>query len=265
MNTQFRSHFKSHFSGIIFSVILILFGILLIAANTGLIPPDFKKIIISWQMLLIIIGICSIFKRRALHFHGILFICLGIFFIIPRVAKTFPSVFGDIDTNFIKDYWPVLLIIGGIVFILHILCKPSATYCNRSHSCYSHFHGNHGRFRSEENYYSSGDFTKTSIFSSGRYIVVDTEFSGGTLNSVFGGIELDLRKAYLPEGDTVLNIEAVFGGITIFVPDSWLLEVKVESVLGGIDDERRMKEATDTSRKLILRGSVTFGGVEIKN
>ncbi|MDR1170281.1 MAG: cell wall-active antibiotics response protein [Prevotellaceae bacterium] len=262
MNTQI----KNHYSGIIFSIILILFGALLIAANTGLIPPGFNKIIISWQMLMIIIGVCSVFKRRGLHFHGLLFICLGIFFIIPRVAKIFPSVFGNIDTNFIKIYWPVLLIVSGIIFILHILCKPSPPSCHhRSHKCYSHFYGNNSRFHNEENYYQAGDFSKTSIFSNGRYIVIDTEFTGGTLNSVFGGIELDLRKAYLPEGDTILNIEAVFSGITIFVPDSWLLDVKVESMLGGIDDERRITETVDTSRKLILRGSVTFGGVEIKN
>jgi predicted membrane protein len=260
MNTQI----KNHYAGIIFSVILIMFGLLLIAANTGLIPPGFSKIIISWQMLMIIIGICSIVKRRVLHFHGFLFVCLGIFFIIPRVAKIFPSVFGDIDTNFIRDYWPVLLILAGIVFILRILCKPPASCCRRSRKYYNHFHEDRGRFRKEENYYS-GDFSKTSIFGNGRYIVIDTEFTGGTLNSVFGGIELDLRKAYLPEGDTVLNIEAVFGGITIFVPDGWMLDVNVESVLGGIDDGRRISEPVDTSRRLILKGSIMFGGVEIKN
>ncbi|MDR1886348.1 MAG: cell wall-active antibiotics response protein, partial [Prevotellaceae bacterium] len=79
------------------------------------------------------------------------------------------------------------------------------------------------------------------------------------------GIELDLRKAYLPEGDTLLNIEAIFGGISLFVPDNWLLDVQVESILGGIDDSRRITDVIDTSRRLIIKGSVVFGGVEIRN
>jgi predicted membrane protein len=85
------------------------------------------------------------------------------------------------------------------------------------------------------------------------------------LKAVFGGIELDLRKAYLPEGDTYLNIEAVFGGISLFVPDNWLLEERVESVCGGVDDSRHFRTQTDTSRKLIINGSVVFSGIEIMN
>jgi predicted membrane protein len=247
-----------------------VFGFLLVATNVGLIPRSFSNIIISWQMLLIVIGIYSVVKRRSFHFHGFLFFWLGVFFIIPKITKTFPLVFGDLGTNFIRVYWPVLLVIGGITLILHIMCKPSFSHYRRtngnySHFCHGHFHGEQGYFRNEEKCSYTGDFSKTSIFGNGQYIVVDTEFTGGTLNSVFGGIELDLRKAYLPEGDTFLNIEAVFGGVLIFVPDDWLLDIKLESVLGGVDDRRRITGAIDKSRRLIIKGSVVFGGVEIRN
>jgi predicted membrane protein len=244
-----------------------VFGFLLIATNTGLIPRGFSSIIISWQMFLIVIGVYSVVKRRGFHFHGFLFFWLGIFFIIPKVARTFPSVFGNLDTDFVRIYWPVLLVIVGIILFIHILCKPSPP-C-RSHRNYHFYHGDfhkkHGYFRNAEKYANTGDFSKTSIFGNGQYIVIDTEFTGGTLNSVFGGIELDLRKAYLPEGETLLNIEAVFGGVLIFVPDDWQLDIRLESVLGGVDDKRRITGAIDKSRKLILKGSVVFSGVEIRN
>jgi predicted membrane protein len=249
-----------------------VFGILLIAANIGLIPRDFNRIIISWQMLLIVIGIIVIVKRRTLHFPAVICTCLGIFFIIPEIVDMFPSIFGGVISgkDFTRNYWPVLLIVGGIVILLHILCKPPVSCYNRHrHRGYSHFHSrvneNHRHFRDEENRDCEYDFTKTSVFGSGQYVVVDTEFTGGTLNSVCGSIELDLRKAYLPEGETVLIVEAVMGSISVFVPYNWLLDIKVDSVLGGIEDERRIMEPTDTSRKLIIKGSVVMGAVEIKN
>jgi predicted membrane protein len=255
-------------------IILILLGGLLIASNTGLIPYDFKKIIVSWQMLLIIVGIMSIAKRQTFHFHGLLLICIGIFFIIPKVAKVFPSVFSCIDSdNFIAIYWPLVLIFGGIILILRIFTP--GVHSRRHWHTHKHYKHCRARFREnfedgkkswkEEKYTHDEDFSKSSIFGGGKYIVVDTEFEGGTVQAIFGGIELDLRKAYLPEGETILNIEAIFGGVELFVPDSWLLEVKIESVLGGVDDNRRITEVTDTSRKLIIKGSAVFGGIEINN
>jgi len=247
--------------GIASGIILILLGGLLVARNLNLLPYDFNKIIISWPMLLIVIGIIAFVKRRL--FQGLLFLSVGIFFIIPRVANVFPNIFG-FNGNFIHIYWPVLLIVAGLILTLHWVCVPKNSYCH-------HWHGNkpfewhHRHVHPDDNCYQETDFSKASVFGNGKYIVVDTEFKGGTLKAVFGGIELDLRKAYLPEGDTYLNIEAVFGGISLFIPDTWLLEERVESVCGGVDDSRRFRSQIDTSRKLIINGSVVFSGIEIKN
>jgi predicted membrane protein len=267
MNTQIK---KSR-HGVIIGIILILLGGMLIAGNTGLIPREFRQIIISWQMLFIVIGVVSIVKRQALHFHGVLMLCLGIFFIIPKVAKVFPSVFGCMDTvNFVAVYWPVLLIVGGVVLVLHIPASHRRRWCSHRPPCYQKkfkTHSSHNDENSwqEENIGQGESFSKTCVFSSGRYIVVDTEIKDGTLQAIFGGIELDLRKAHLPEGETVLNIEAIFGGVSLFVPDNWRLEINIESVLGGVDDNRRIIEPIDSTRKLIIKGSAVFGGVEIRN
>jgi predicted membrane protein len=226
-------------------------------------------------MLLIIIGISTICKRHVFHFHGLPLLCLGIFFIIPKVAEVFPSTFSCIDrVNFIAVYWPLLLIVGGIILILHIpvsnnwrLRRHYSRYNKRFGNGYGHGHGcfwGNNDFRRKENCSQEENFSKTSVFSNGRY-VVDTEFTGGELQAIFGGIEFDLRKAHLPEGETSINIEVVFGGVSLFVPDNWLIEVKIESVLGGIDDARRIVETVDVSRKLIIKGSAVFGGVEIRN
>ncbi|MDR3245736.1 MAG: DUF5668 domain-containing protein, partial [Prevotellaceae bacterium] len=216
-----ETHKKRIKFGIASGVILILLGSLLVARNLNLLSADFNKIVISWPMLLIVIGIFSLVKRRI--FQGFFLLCAGIFFIIPRVAKVFPDMFGEIGVNFARVYWPVLLIVVGVALILHWICIPKNPCCRHWHSHStkkpnpdSHFQWDNSRFEQDENRKGT-DFSKTSVFGNGKYIVVDTEFKGGTLKAVFGGIELDLRKAYLPEGDTYLNIEAVFGGISLFV------------------------------------------------
>jgi predicted membrane protein len=265
MNTQKKSH--SWLVGIIF----VLLGGALIARNTGLIPHTLHGIIVSWQMLLIVLGIGSIVKRRTFHFHGLVLIFAGIFFIVPKLVRVFPSMFGGINADsFVSVYWPVLLIVGGLTLILHIPVhhRRCHTY-RRSERCYQRFGRNDSpndtSAQNEGDCSREGNFSKTCIFGSGNYIVIDTEFKGGTLQAIFGGIELDLRKAHLPEGETCLNIEAIFGGISLFVPDNWSIEVNIESVLGGADDNRRIIEAVDDTRKLIITGSAVFGGVEIRN
>jgi predicted membrane protein len=266
MDTQVK---KSH-HGIILGIILILLGGLLVGRNMGLIPQTFHGIFISWQMLLIVLGAMSIVKKQTFHFHGLALLCIGIFFIIPKLARVFPSTFHCINTDtFVSVYWPVLLIMCGLILVVHIpvsrrqRCRPRRRcgWFNRQHNAF----WNEKETWNAENCNQDENFVRTCVFGNGRYIVVNPEFKGGTVQAIFGGIELDLRKTHLPVGETTLNIEAIFGGIELFVPDSWHIEIAIESVLGGVDDNRRISATVDSTRKLIVKGSAVFGGVEIKN
>jgi predicted membrane protein len=268
MDTQIR---KSR-HGIIVGIILILSGGVLVARNMGLLPQTFHGVLVSWQMLLILIGVISIVKHRTFHFNGLAMLCIGVFFIIPKLARVFPSTFSCIDPyRFTSVYWPVLLIVCGVILVLHIPVRKRCRSHRQFESCYKRFNEKHNFSRGEEKPWEAEDcgrekkFSRTCVFGTGRYIVVDAEFKGGAVQAIFGGIELDLRKTHLPEGETTLNIEAIFGGIELFVPDSWHIEIAIESVLGGTDDNRRISETVDSTRKLIIKGSAVFGGVEIKN
>jgi hypothetical protein len=57
---------------------------------------------------------------------------------------------------------------------------------------------------------------------------------------------------------------ALFGGIEIRVPDDWTVVSEVESILGGFDASKAMSPKVE-SKRVIIRGSVMFGGVEVKN
>ena len=88
-------------------------------------------------------------------------------------------------------------------------------------------------------------------------------FRGGELAAFMGGCEIDLRQAAI-HGEAVLDVFAMWGGIEIRVPENWTVIGRVMPLLGGFDDATRPpKEATD--HRLIVRGVVLMGGVEVKN
>jgi predicted membrane protein len=234
--------------------VLIIAGSILAGVNLKLIPADIKKIICSWQTLVIVLGIVLLFNRRK-TLCGIFMICIGAFFMVPRLELPCVSV------DFVALYWPLLLVMAGIIIIVYCLIRRKYPSCSHHH----HYHHRFERHKSNYKQYPvNEDFHKVNIFGYGEYFVIDTEFNGGTLTAVFGGMEVDLRKATLPEGDTFLKIDIVFSGITLFIPENWIIDTQIEVVASGIEDHRVSKPATQ-GRRLVIFGSAVFSGIEIKN
>jgi hypothetical protein len=57
----------------------------------------------------------------------------------------------------------------------------------------------------------------------------------GSINaiSIMGGDEIDLREAEIEGGELTLNLVAIMGGATIYIPDSVELDVGGFSLMGG--------------------------------
>ena len=241
-------------SKLILGVLLILAGIFFVGLNVGLIPYNINKIIFSWPMLLIVLGLIGLFKNHV--FSGLVLSLTGVFFLIPRLALIMPDTFYWVSENFTSTYWPVLLILLGIFLIIYWIVKPSKGYE------FYHQWEKKKKFECKK----KGAFSGNTVFGNGEHIILDEEFKGGEVNAVFGGITLDLRKTKLPEGETILEINSVFGGIVVLVPQGWNIDVHVDSVLGGFNDERTENDAVyDKTRKLIIKGACVFGGAELKN
>jgi len=260
MENEVKNSFRSGYNkGLGFGLVLMLIGIIYLLSNFGLIPFELKSVIISWQMLLIIIGVVKLVQGRFMA--GLIIIFVGGFFIIPKVVPA-------LDGQFIHIYWPLLLIAAGIVILLKHLFGPKWGFEPweskwRNHNQHHHSY-KYDRSKWQDNYATPG-FSKNSVFGSGDHIVLDPEFKGGDLNAVFGGITLDLRRTNLPVGETILEVNAVFGGITIYVPVDWFVETHLDAVFGGFQDNRLKKEPLDTTRKLLITGSCVFGGGELRN
>lgn len=91
-------------------------------------------------------------------------------------------------------------------------------------------------------------------------------FKGGQISSIFGGANINLSHSDI-QGTVTLNISVLFGGVEIILPSNWQVKNEVSVILGGMDD-RRLPEAGglgSEGKVLIIKGSVIFGGVELKN
>lgn len=100
---------------------------------------------------------------------------------------------------------------------------------------------------------------------SGQNIKFDNEeFTGTTINAIFGGVKLDLRDAIIKE-DAVINASAIFGGIDIFVPDDVSVKIKSNSIFGGVDNKKKTKiDKKNKNNTVYIDATCLFGGVEIK-
>lgn len=261
MENNLRTSYNNGYTkGLGFGITLMLIGVLFLGFNFGLLPHKMKWIVFSWQMLLIFIGVINLVKRHLVS--GVILITIGTFFIIPRIIQTFPQLLPGFNGDFSSVYWPLLLIVAGVVVIFGKLFGPKwdKEEWTQWHHKHHTNHGNHIQLDSVGN-----SFSRNSVFGSVEHIVLDPEFKGGELNAVFGGITLDLRKTNLPEGSVHLEVNAVFGGITVIVPETWLVETHLDAVFGGFDDKRNKYENLDNSRKLIITGACVFGGGELRN
>ncbi len=256
-------HRTSRKPGFIFGILLIIAGVLFLAFNSGLMEGGLKHVLFSWQMVLVVLGLCSMFHRHI--FNGLALISIGVFFLFPRLANSYPDMFFWVESDFTRTYWPVLLIVGGILILIYVLVRPKQQLIGYVSETSSN-PNRHKEYHRNKDAHRSG-LDKNSVFANVEEIVLDPEFHGGEVNAVFGNIVLDLRKTNLPEGVTELEVNAVFGGITIYIPETWNVELHLSNVFGGFNDGRNrvLTENVDYTRKFVIVGSCVFGGGEIRN
>lgn len=101
-----------------------------------------------------------------------------------------------------------------------------------------------------------------STFSSVNIKLDDESVEKYELNAIFGELNGDLTEGEIKK-DLLINACAIFGSITLTVPDD--VEVKIVStpVFGGVRDSRKKKNK-DKKNTIYLNATAIFGGVEIK-
>jgi predicted membrane protein len=223
---------------ILIGVVLVLAGLFLVIRNTGFFPDFIDNVIFSWPMLLVAIGLVMTLGSTE-KTGGIIVMAVGGFFMIPLLFReTF---------HMYNMFWPSIFIIIGVIFIVSRRRGWNAV--------------------TTKGVVGDDWVDYVNVFSGGERQIVSQNFKGGKISAVFGGIELDLTKAGLAPGVSVLEIACVFGGATLIVPDSWHVTIEVTPVLGGFSDSRKLSpgRTVDPSKQLVIKGAVIFGGGEVKS
>ena len=85
--------------------------------------------------------------------------------------------------------------------------------------------------------------------------------------ALFGGFHLDLRGAEIPSGTATMELNSIFGGTEIIVPESWRVTMKGIGIFGGFEDKTipPLSRPGVTTPELIITGSSVFGGATIRN
>lgn len=253
-NASVRHGDNERAGGIIFALWVIIAGAMLLAFNSGLLPMEWRRVFFSWQMLLILAGTGELVRR---HFvFGTILLVVGGYFIVRLLAPIYPGItVGGAGISF----WPVLLIIAGILILGGLIFRPRMV-CARG--CGGHDQDCEKSSASR----ASGRVDISAVFGGSEQVYFDPEFRGGEISTLFGGVKLDLRRTDLPEGETYLKIENMFGGVEIDAPEEWNIEIRNESLFGGFVDKRLpgTKPGYEDGRKLVIRASSVFGGGEIK-
>ena len=84
-------------------------------------------------------------------------------------------------------------------------------------------------------------------------------FRGGKVETWFAGGTLDLREARLDPLGATLEVNALFGGGNLVVPEEWNVETSVVGV-GGVGDGRPRFERAPDAPTLRVEGLALFGG-----
>ena len=183
----------------------------------------------------------EIMKKIEEILWGVFFIAIGIIIGLNALGIT--------DINIFFDGWWTLFIILPVVFIIigvNILVK------NLSNGDVNQ------KIRSVDRNSLEGYCT---TFASQKIGMQNVDFKGANLDAIFGSIELSLDGAHLSE-DRVINATAVFGGITIIVPNYINVKVKSTGVFGGVSNSK--KATVENAPTVYINASAIFGGVTIK-
>ena len=237
---------SSRHSNVLTGAFILIIGIVALMRAT---IPDFPDWVFDWHTGMIAFGLFIGIRH---NFRG------GAWLILLLVGGIF--LLKDIFPEFsFKTIWPIVLIVVGAFIILRPRRRWKFDGTKRTE-------GASDSFFSEDVDYTKDDFVdSTSIFGGAKKIIISKNFKGGDLVNIFGGTELDLSQADFT-GMAAIELTTIFGGTKLLVPSNWSVKSEAVTIFGGIEDKRRMQQITEASEKvLLIRGTVIFGGIEIKS
>lgn len=215
---------------ILIGITIIVLGIMLLLNNCDIHIFDWS-FSVMWPIFIFILGIGEAIDNRKLNITSIILIVIGLYFFLYNLDI--------IQISFWSIIMPILLIIIGISLIFPKK-KPDFVVSKKS------------------------DIDVCAIFSGIDNVCESDNFQSANVTAIFGGAELDLRKAKVKDDKCSCNSTVAFGGVDIKIPDDWQVNTDgVTCIFGGVSDSRKIR-AEKCKNTLYLTGTVVFGGIDIK-
>jgi hypothetical protein len=260
--------------------ILVLVGAGLLAREFGYVPRH-VRVVDFWPLFVVFMGVSGLSRARGFvaGLFALAFVALGALLLAGNLGMiAFPAA----------RLWPGLLVLLGLSFIVrgryhrhrfrgHWTPPASGgpegagpedggagdggTPTNAAVHAddYGKFHQRHQQSNDAER------LNKQYTFSGAQLRIESQSWRGGELGVTAGGVELDLRNAALAPEGAVLDLRVVMGGVDIRVPDTWRVHCDVTPLFGGADDSTRTTQGTAEVPALRILGTVTLGGVNVRN
>lgn len=235
-----RHHRDRQFPRAGFGLVILLVGALLLLHKLNFFP--YLSIHDTWPVILIIIGLAIGVRRRFTNNAWWILILIGVLKLIPEF-----EIMGQSSAALAI---PAALIVGGLILIL----RPGKKKDIRSYSMETVTNTEHTL---------NVDVT----FGGRKEIVTSKDFRGGSVTATFAGVEINLMQADSIIQPMVMDMKVICGGIDLVVPSHWEVQNEIEPTFGSVEDHRVLRTPSETENKkvLILRGSCSFGSVEIKS
>lgn len=216
---------SSHKRAII-GIIFVIIGSIFLLDNLGF-DIEIPYYLFSWPAILVVLGIVNLLSGNSRA--AFILIGLGTIFYLNH--------FNIIE---IRTFWPVILIVIGLSFILRKKVRPKHIT------------------EADDNF-----FDEVAIFGGTEKKYISDNLQGGKVTNIFGGSEIDLRGSKAQDG-AVIEIFCMFGGVELMLPEDWKVNMGTTAIFGGLSDSRKSISSNATTT-VHIKGFVMFGGGEIKN
>lgn len=209
---------------------VIIFGVLMLLEQFGMIPSHWFNF---WAVVCFTLGVFQLVQAQRWGSR-----VWGAFLVFAGSALELDYL-GKAHLHLAKT-WPVFIIAMGVIILIQALEKPNSIAGSLS-----------------------PHFNLLSCMGGGEFRIQAKNFRGGSATALMGGFDIDLRSAEI-EGDTaVVVVNAFMGGGVIRVPETWGVQLRGSSVMGG--NSLKIRENAPVQKTLIVEGMSVLGGFEIRN
>ena len=230
---------KSSVPGILPALVVIGIGVLFLLNNLNIFfMHDVWR---YWPAILIAVGLVKMVDSPQANgrFGGGMLVGVGCLFLADTL--------GFLHLTW-ETFWPLALIGAGAVMLWSRLAPPMAGTPNMPAGS------------------SEGALNEAAIFGGVDRKVTTDDFRGGQITALFGGVEIDLRRAGMRGDSAAINVTSMFGGVVLRIPQNWIAVAEVAAIFGGLGN-KSVEPSADMPgvKRLYIKGSAIFGGVEVKN